>query len=320
MATKLTPALHRFAPRRPLGRTGFTATVLGIGDLADRSVPFGDCVATLRRALGAGLNVVDTAPGYEAGYSEQIVGEALRGWPRDAVFVIDKVDRLHEPAAPQLEESLGRLRLERADLFVFHGVSTMDDWRKIAAAGGGMEQLGACTRRGLCRFRGISSHHPEVLRAAIASGTCDVVLFPVGPFADPGYERDVLPLARARGVGTVCFKTFGAGKLLGDTEGYGRPLAERPRGKLSSGGADPAGAPVLPHLSVEECVRYTLTVDPDVALLGLSFPNEQDAAFAAAAGFAPLSAGRMMRLRARAAEAVREKGACWWNAREEATP
>jgi aryl-alcohol dehydrogenase-like predicted oxidoreductase len=315
------PSRHRFSPRRHLGRTGFAATVLGIGDLADRAVPLADCAATLRRALDAGLNVVDTAPGYEAGYSEQIVGEALRRWPRESVFVIDKVDHLDEPVAPQVEESLGRLRLDCVDLFVFHGVSTIEEWRKIAAPGGGMEQLGACVQRGRCRFRGISSHDPEVLCEAVASGMCDVVLFPIGPFADPRYEREALPLARARGVGTVCFKTFGAGKLLGDTEGCSRPLAVRPRGKFSSGGtvdrtgggAEAAGAPELPHLSVEECVRYTLTVDPDVALLGLSFPNEQDAAFEAAADFAPLPGSEMERIRRRAAEAVRGKGPCWWN-------
>jgi aryl-alcohol dehydrogenase-like predicted oxidoreductase len=141
-----------------------------------------------------------------------------------------------------------------------------------------------------------------------------VVLFPIGPFADPRFEREVLPLARERGVGTVCFKTFGAGKLLGDTEGYSRPLSVRPRGKLSSGGAVRSGEPELPHLSVEECVHYTLTVDPDVALLGLSFPNEQDAAFAAAASFAPLPAETMKEIRRRAAAAVEGKGPCWWNA------
>ncbi len=39
----------RFLPRRPLGRTGFVATSLGAGDLADRAVPRETCVATLRR-------------------------------------------------------------------------------------------------------------------------------------------------------------------------------------------------------------------------------------------------------------------------------
>lgn len=60
--------LPRFQPQRPLGRTGFTATAVGIGDLADRSVPLEQCVATLHRAMDAGLNVIDTAPGYEEGW------------------------------------------------------------------------------------------------------------------------------------------------------------------------------------------------------------------------------------------------------------
>lgn len=302
---------HRFAPRRPLGRTGFVATVLGAGDLADRAVPLETCVATLRRALDAGLNVVDTAPGYEDGYSEEIVGAALAG-RREGVFVIDKVDHLERPVAPQVRASLERLRLPAVDAFVFHAVSTLAAWSALAAPGGGFDQLEAERRAGRLRFRGISSHHPDVLLAAIPSGLCDLVLFPIGPWVDPRYEAEVLPLARARGVGTVCFKTFGAGKLLADTEGYQRPLQARPRGKVSSGGGAPTRE--LPHLSVRECVHYTLSRDPDVALLGLSFPNEQDEAFAAAAELrAPLPAAELAAVRARAAAAIRDKGPCWWD-------
>ncbi len=308
----MAPALPRFEPRRELGRTGFAATLLGIGDLADRKVPIADCVATVRRAMDAGLNVIDTAPGYEDGYSEEIVGRALQG-RRDGMFVITKIDHHDRPVAPQVEGSLARLGIEAADLFVFHGCSTMDGWRQIAAPGGPMDQLADCARAGKCRWRGISSHHPEVLRAAIASGLCDVILFAVGAYADPRYETEILPLAKAHGVGTVCFKTFGAGKLLGDTEGYSRPLAQRPRGKVSSGGKAAEGKPLLPHLSVKECVRYTLTADPDVALWGLSFPNEQDSALAAAARFKPFSDTEMADVRRRAADAVAGKGPCWWN-------
>src|SRR2546423_298046 len=86
--------LQQFQPRRELGQTGFRATVLGIGDLADRSVPLETCVATLRRAIDAGLNVIDTAPGYEDGYSEQIVGEAVKAM-HNRLFVIDKIDDLN---------------------------------------------------------------------------------------------------------------------------------------------------------------------------------------------------------------------------------
>jgi 1-deoxyxylulose-5-phosphate synthase len=303
--------LPRLAPRRALGRTGFVATVVGAGDLADRSVPKAHCVATLRRALDAGVNVVDTAPMYEDGLSEQVVGEALRG-RRDGVLVIDKIDDLEAPVRPQLDASLGRLDLPAVDALVFHGVSDPADWARLAAKGGGMDELAEEVARGRARFRGISSHHPDVLAAALDSGTCDVLMFPVGAFCDRRYVDEILPRARALGVGTICFKTFGAGKLLGDTEGYGRPLAERPRGKLSSGGTD-ASAPTLPRLTVEECVRYTLTVDPDVALLGLSFENEQDAALAAAAAFRPMSAVELADTRRRAAEAIRGKGPVWWD-------
>jgi aryl-alcohol dehydrogenase-like predicted oxidoreductase len=313
-----------FLPRRPLGRTGFLATALGVGDVADRAVPIEQCVATARRALDAGLNVIDTAPNYEDGYSEEIVGRAVRDI-RERVFVIDKIDALDDPVAPQVDASLARLGLAHADAFVFHNLSSMATFERLAAPGGGFDQLGECVAAGKTRFRGISSHSPDVLRAAIEADLCDVAMFPVGPFVDERYVRDILPLARARDVGTVCFKTFGAGKLLGDSSGYNQPLTLRPRGKLSSGGADaavaepaPGEASGLPRLGVAECLHYTLTLDPDVALLGMSFVNEQDAAFAAARAFRPLSDAEMEDVRRRAVEARRDKGPCWWNPDPEA--
>jgi aryl-alcohol dehydrogenase-like predicted oxidoreductase len=256
--------------------------------------------AVLIRGLDAGLNVVDTAPGYEDGFSEQVVGRALRG-RRDGIFLIDKVDEPDQRVAPQVAASLGRLGLPSADLLVFHGVSSMALWERLTRRGGGMEQLEDCLARGQARFRGISSHNPRVVTAAIESGRCDVVMLPIGPHCDPGY---LAALARARelGVGTVGFKAFGAGKLLTDTEGYGWPIE----------GRDPHH-PKLPCLGVEECVRYALTCDPDVELLGMSDAREQDLALAAAARFEPLAPEQMQSVRERAEVAIRGKGAVWWN-------
>lgn len=304
--------MPRFEPRRELGRTGFVATRLGIGDLADRSVPLATCVQTLRRALDFGLNLVDTAPSYEDGYSEQIVGQALAG-RRSGVFLIDKIDHFDRPVATQAGESLQRLGFDAVDAFVLHGVRDPSTWDELAKPGGVFEELEQVVTTGRARFKGISAHHPEVLRRAIESGRCDIVMFPVGAFVEERYVTETLPLAKQRGVGSVCFKTFGAGKLLGDTAGYGKPLAARPRGKWSSGGQDAPSETTLPRLSVQECVSYTLTCDPDVALLGMSFPNEQDAALAAAEAFTPLGDAELARLRQVAAQAVRGKGPCWWN-------
>lgn len=302
-----------FSPRRLLGKTGFRASLLGIGDVADRAVALETCVATVRRAMDAGLNVIDTAPGYEDGYSEEIVGQALKG-RRDGMFLIDKIDHMDRPVAAQVDTSLQRLKVEFTDAFVLHGVSTDDDWAGAAAPGGAMEQLDACRSAGKLRFRGISSHNPGVLQAAIASGLCDLVLFPLGAGCALEYATQVLPLARAHDVGAICFKAFGAGKLLADTTGYNQPMHVRPRGKMSSGGGDHAAAgPQLLHMSVTDCLHYTLTYDPDVALLGLSYPNEQDAAFQAALEFVPLAQTHLAQLRADAQEALDGKGPCWWN-------
>jgi aryl-alcohol dehydrogenase-like predicted oxidoreductase len=269
------------------------------------------CVRTVRRAIDFGLNVIDTAPLYEDGYSEEIVGRALQG-VRERMFVIDKIDTLDQPAGPQMEDSLRRLNLEYTDAFVFHNLSSMENFRRLTEPDGGFDQLADCVRAGKTRFRGISSHHPDVLKAAISANVCDLVMFPLGPFVDARYVDEILPLAKAHNVGTICFKTFGAGKLVGDTEGYNQPLQARPRGKVSSGGSDASKAK-LPRLSVADCLHYTLTLDPDVALLGLSFPNEQDQAFVAAREFRPLSNQEMSEIRRRAEEARRGKGPCWWN-------
>jgi 1-deoxyxylulose-5-phosphate synthase len=301
-----------FKPRRMLGRTGFVASAVGIGDLADRSVPLAECVATVRRAMDYGLNLIDTAPGYEDGYSEEIVGAALRG-RRQGLFVIDKVDLLEEPVGPQVDASLARLGMDGVDLFVLHGLSRLDGWNRAIAPGGSMEQLDQCIRAGKARFKGISSHDPETLLAAVKSGLCDVVMFPVGPFVDQRYVNDVLPLARRRQVGTICFKTFGAGKLLGDTSGYNRLLESPARGGDGASGGNAVPRPLLPHLTVSECVHYTLTLDPDVALLGMSSVSELDAAVSAAVAFCSLDSETMAGIRARAAIAVRNKGPCHWD-------
>lgn len=300
--------MPRFLPRRPLGRTGFVATRIGQGDLADREAPRSAQVATLRRALDAGVNLLDTAPSYEDGLSEELVGEALAG-RRQGVFVVTKIDHLGRPVAPQLDGSLSRLGLPGVDLLALHSVSTAEGWERVAAPGGALDQLGEEVARGRARFRGLSSHDPDVLAAALDDGRCDVLLFPVGPFVHRRYVQEILPRAKGDGVGTIGFKAFGAGKLLGDTEGYGRPLVQRP-----------AHARPRDRMSAEECLRFVLTCDPDVALLGLSTPEEQEEAFAAAERFVPLSAEEATEVRRRALAAIRGKGPAWWNPSAPAFP
>jgi aryl-alcohol dehydrogenase-like predicted oxidoreductase len=268
----------RFTPRRALGRTGFVATRIGIGDVADRKLGLERCADAVRAGLDVGLNLVDTAPSYENGFSEEILAHVLRGRPRDEVFVVDKVDELERPVRAQVEASLSRLQLAHVDLMVFHGVKSLAQWEALAR--GPFAELERARDAKLVRWVGISCHHPDALRAAILSDRCDAVLFPIGPFVHDRYREELLPLARERNVGTIAFKTFAAGKLLDD----------------------PA-----------RCVRYTLTVDPDVALLGMSTPDEVATAARAGAAFTPMSEDELRATRAWAAERLRGKGPFWWN-------
>jgi aryl-alcohol dehydrogenase-like predicted oxidoreductase len=296
--------------KRALGKTGVQVSVIGAGDLADRTLPLGECVATLQRAISYGINVIDTAPGYEDGYSEQVVGASIQN-QRDDLFVITKIDDFDRPVTVQLHESLGRLACTFVDGYVFHGLSDLEMYHHLNRPGGEFDELTDLKARGLVRYGGISSHHPEVLRQAILDGRCDIAMFPIGAFVDRRYIDETLPLCRAHGVGSICFKTFGAGKLVTDTEGYGRPIVQRPRGKISSGGIDAPTSDTL--LTVAECVHYTLTVNPDVALLGMSFVNEQKQALAALDSFVPLDATQMHDIETRAVLARAGKGPCWWN-------
>ena len=222
--------------RRILGSTGFKASILGIGDLADRAVPLETCVATIHRAMDAGLNLIDTAPGYEDGYSEAIVGAALRG-RREGMFVIDKIDELDKPVGPQVDASLKALGLDMVDLFVVPCRLGTGSVEGVGRSGGRHGAAWAGDESGKAAASGaFPSHHPEVLRQALESGLCDVVMFPVGPFCDRRYAEEILPLARQKGVGTVCFKTFGAGKLLGDTTRVQPPPGAPAAGQVQLGG------------------------------------------------------------------------------------
>ncbi len=294
---------------RPLGKTGFLASRIGAGDLADQSLSIETCVTTLQRAFARGVNVVDTAPGYEDGFSEEIVGKAIATM-RDRVFVVSKIDAFDEPIEQQLIASLDRMQTSYLDGYVYHGLSDMAEYHSLKSRPEGFATLCALQKRGLVRHIGISSHNPDVLLQAMCDDLCDIVMFPVGAFVDQRYLTTVLPEAKARGIGSICFKTFGAGKLVTDTTGYGQPMVERPRGKMSAGETASEGSQ---NMRVSDCVHYTLTHNPDVALLGMSYPSEQDLVWDAYASFVPKSLDELSEIEVRAAAARAGKGPCWWN-------
>ena len=90
-------------------------------------------MATLQRAIGLEVNLIDTAEAYGPGVSEELIAEALYPYPKDLViatkggFDRQGPDQWEENARPsrlqeELDGSLRRLRLERIDLYQLHRI------------------------------------------------------------------------------------------------------------------------------------------------------------------------------------------------------
>jgi aryl-alcohol dehydrogenase-like predicted oxidoreductase len=118
---------------RKFGRTGFEVSEVGFGAWALGgdwgTVGEEEAVRTLKAAVDAGVNLVDTADVYGDGRSEQIVAKALKG-KRDSVFVLTKAGRRLNPHTASgynkqnlfafVERSLKNLETDSLDLVQLH--------------------------------------------------------------------------------------------------------------------------------------------------------------------------------------------------------
>ena len=91
-----------------------------------------ESIKTIQHAVDIGINLIDTAPVYGFGHSEEIVGKALaEGGRRDKAVLATKValewvdGKVYRNSTPQrireeIEDSLRRLRTDRVDLYQVH--------------------------------------------------------------------------------------------------------------------------------------------------------------------------------------------------------
>ena len=139
-----------------LGCGGFSRLGLGAGQSA------GHAVGIIRRALDLGVNLLDTAAVYG---TEEVVGAALKGVPRDSVVVCTKASK---PAGEEafsvdkviasLDQSLRRLGLDHVDVFQLHAVppAAYDHVRDVIVPALRKQQ-----ERGKFRFLGITETAPN---------------------------------------------------------------------------------------------------------------------------------------------------------------
>src|SRR5215218_1858859 len=118
---------------RTLGHSGIEVTTIALGTMmfgAWGNTDAEECHRMVHRAIDAGITLVDCADMYDAGVSEEILGEALRG-RRDRVVLATKCGNPMEGdlsrsglsarwVAQACDDSLRRLGVDHIDLYQMH--------------------------------------------------------------------------------------------------------------------------------------------------------------------------------------------------------
>jgi predicted aldo/keto reductase-like oxidoreductase len=194
---------------RPLGRTGAHMSDIAFGCSGL------DNVTVVKQALERGVNYFDTSPDYSRAGSERVLGEAIRGYPREQLFIVSKfctpdghlrTDASVAEVIAAVEGSLQRLGTDYLDLAHIHACNSIE--RLMAP--NIHEAFDRVKEQGKLRFLGVSSHTPRletVMRHAVDSGRFDVIMVAYN-FKNWPDLTTIFHDAKQKGVGVVAMKTL----------------------------------------------------------------------------------------------------------------
>src|SRR5215468_2490452 len=209
---------------RTLGRTGLRVSVVGLGTMvhAGHFGPMKDSesLSAIDTALELGVNFIDTSDAYGAGYSETLLGNALKG-RRDKVILATKGGnvmvgpergkRNFDPAyiARVLDESLSRLQTDLIDLYQLHN-PTVD----VIERGEVWGVLERAKREGKIRYCGVSINTIDEGIATVKDGRSDTIQLEYNLLAQEPAEK-IFPLAQEANVGIIARIPLRRGVLTG---------------------------------------------------------------------------------------------------------
>ena len=217
---------------RNCGRSGLRLSALGLGCWSFGGGDYwGDCDqaaadAVVRRAVELGIAYFDAAEAYNAGRSEESLGKALWGIPRDRVVIGTKVSpsNCYASTLPQhCEASLRRLGLDHIDLYMIHWPIhphsirhfTNDETviRNPPTVREAFAALAKLREQGKIRYIGVSNFAEARLEEAL--GLCPDIAVNQLPYSllTRAIEHGTLPLCRARGIGVIGYMTLLQGLL-----------------------------------------------------------------------------------------------------------
>jgi len=195
-----------------LGKTGLEVSRVGIGGIPIQRPTEDEAIRVIRRALDLGVTLIDTSLAY--GPSEERIGKAIAG-RRDQVIIITKTWALDKATALEhLELSLKNFGTDYIDLWQFHNISNLEEYKQVLGPDGAMGAAQEALQAGKIRHVGFSSHSLDVALKGVTSGHFEVILFPLN-FVTSEAADELAPLAREHDVGFTAMKPF-AGGMLGD--------------------------------------------------------------------------------------------------------
>jgi aryl-alcohol dehydrogenase-like predicted oxidoreductase len=224
-----------------LGRGGPPVSRAGLG-LMGMSGIYGaaddaESIATIHAALDAGITLLDTGDFYGMGHNELLLRDALRGRPRESVFIQVKFGGQRDPggafvgydASPaavknSLAYSLRRLGTDYVDLYQ---PARLDAQVPIEDTVGAIAEM---IDAGFVRYVGLSEVGAETIRRAHAVHPVSALQIEYS-LMSRGIEAEILPTVRELGIGVTAYGILSRGLLSSDTArlAAGDPRARFPR-------------------------------------------------------------------------------------------
>ncbi len=219
----------RHMEKRKCGNSDMMLSCLGVGCWAFGGGEYWgdqnqkDVDEVVHRAVDLGINFFDTAEAYNKGTSESSLGLALKGIPRDKVFVGTKISPSNvqpENVEIHLDASLKRLQLDYVDLYMVHWPITAHSIKHFStgtiptpSVQVAFDTLRKMQEKGKIRNIGVSNFGPEKMDEALATGANIVINELPYSLLTRAIELEILPYCRNKGIGVLGYMALMQGLL-----------------------------------------------------------------------------------------------------------
>jgi len=272
---------------RKFGETDMKVSRLAIGG-ATLSSLFGEinktkAIETIRSALKNGINYIDTAPFYGEGESEELLGEALKGIPRQSYYIATKVGRYSrdfsrmfdysaKKTRESVEKSLKLLGVEYIDVIQIHDIEfepTID-----VVLNETLPTLEALRKEGKIRYIGVSAYPIDILKECITRagpGRFNTVLSYSRYTLIDETLRDFVPFFKEQKLAIINAAVHGIGILSNNGPQPWHPASEELKEQCKTAGQICQHNDVeLGKLAMYYAAQYQ---DTDICLVGMATPE-----------------------------------------------